>query len=228
MARKRGFEETEPTPEETPQRELKQSKTDAAAQAATEADSEASYVSAAAAVFSESEGTSETGQSSRGDSDSELSSSSEEPSSDESDEEDDYENESDVDAEGERRRSDVQDEVTNLRPGRKPEIRKEHARKDLLEKIRSFLPELEEANEQLEKERAAGTLDERNIEVYDEDGQHIEMNLGLGVLEEKVESQDSDDEDMSDEDDEQRDIMRKLMGAGQSQAGIHIQEVGEG
>ena len=40
------------------------------------------------------------------------------------------------------------------------------------------------ANDELEAERAAGTLGARNIETVD-DQEYIEMNMGLGVLEEK-------------------------------------------
>lgn len=45
---------------------------------------------------------------------------------------------------------------------------------------------MKEANDVLEREREAGTLAERGIEnIKDEEGKYIEMDLGLGVLEER-------------------------------------------
>ncbi|KAI9837251.1 MAG: hypothetical protein M1819_000325 [Sarea resinae] len=78
----------------------------------------------------------------------------------------------------------------------------------LLSRLSSFLPELAAANASLEEDRLAGRLGERNIENVDEEdgGQYIEMNLGLGVLEEKdpnasSSSSDSDTSSDSDSDD---------------------------
>lgn len=161
--RKRGIEEIQESPEEAPQRDLKTQKTDAKAQAAADSNSDSSYVSAAAAVFSENED-SEDSASSHDQSDSELSTSSEEPSSDESESEDE-------DGEDD----DEEDRIINVRPGGKPQIRKEATDSSLLKRLKSFLPEMHEANEELEKERADGTLDKRNIEDCDEGKQHIEM-----------------------------------------------------
>lgn len=53
-----------------------------------------------------------------------------------------------------------------------------------------FLARMESANQELEAERVAGTLANRRIEIDEnqngsEGGQFIEMNLGLGVLEER-------------------------------------------
>ena len=172
--RKRGHDEVEETPQDSPQRDLKQPKTDAAAHAAAESNSDSSYVSAAAAVFSESEGESDTAYSSHEQSDSDLSTSSEEPSSDESDSDEDGEG-SDEEADQD---LDAEEEITNVRPGNKPNIKKEGTDSSLLRRLKSFLPEMHEANEQLDKEREAGTLDKRNIEACDENGQHIEMVSG--------------------------------------------------
>jgi len=55
---------------------------------------------------------------------------------------------------------------------------------DLHQRLSTFLPNLAAANDELEVERAAGRLGERNIETVDDD-EYIEMSLGLGVLEEK-------------------------------------------
>ncbi|KAI8643391.1 hypothetical protein BD408DRAFT_414832 [Parasitella parasitica] len=59
--------------------------------------------------------------------------------------------------------------------------------------VQAFLPQLKTANECLENK----DLSELDIEnVNDEDGQYIEMNLGLGVYgEKKSEQSDSDDQD---------------------------------
>ncbi|KAF8539281.1 hypothetical protein BDD12DRAFT_805509 [Trichophaea hybrida] len=66
---------------------------------------------------------------------------------------------------------------------------------DLLSRLNSFLPQLSTANASLEAEiAAAGNADTKNIEhVSDDEEQYIEMNLGLGVLEEICsEDEDSD------------------------------------
>ena len=99
------------------------------------------------------------------------------------------------------------------------------------------------ANEELELERAEGTLGERDIEnVKEEDEggkEYIEMDLGLGVLEErrngvKEESEESESEvDVGDGDehgDEKEDVMGKLLGS-QSSKGkrkIKIEDLSRG
>ena len=72
----------------------------------------------------------------------------------------------------------------------------------LQQRLDSLLPELASANAQLDDDRVAGVLEQRNIENVNENGEdgrgYIEMNLGLGVLKERGaehsndESQDSD------------------------------------
>ena len=62
------------------------------------------------------------------------------------------------------------------------------AASDLQRRLSTFIPDLAAANDELEVERAAGTLGDRNIEDVDEQS-YIEMNLGLGVLEEKRHSE---------------------------------------
>ena len=53
-------------------------------------------------------------------------------------------------------------------------------------RLDALLPRMREANQELEVERREGKLGERNIEALDEEeGGYVEMNLGLGVLEEK-------------------------------------------
>ncbi|PGH17635.1 hypothetical protein AJ79_00997 [Helicocarpus griseus UAMH5409] len=75
-------------------------------------------------------------------------------------------------------------------PERPPHLKPSIGRLDgstLRDRLTSFLPELQAANEELEKEIAAGNVPRVELD-HDkdaEDGQYIEMNLGLGVLEEK-------------------------------------------
>lgn len=57
----------------------------------------------------------------------------------------------------------------------------------LAKRLDSFIPRLAAANVQLEQEREKGILGDRNIEAIGEEGRYIEMNLGLGVLEQKHE-----------------------------------------
>jgi hypothetical protein len=146
-------------------------KTDAAAM---ESQSDTSYVSAAAAIFSDSgsDASTETARTDIEDSNSDDSSSEEEEESsdDSSSDEEDSDREEEED----------EQEITNVRPGVKPEIRKvPDVGAGLLDRLRSFLPQMEKANEELEKERDAGTLAERSLEVVgDEDGPYIEM-VGL-------------------------------------------------
>ena len=94
---------------------------------------------------------------------------------------------------------------------------------DLSARLQAFLPTIAAANAELEEERRRGELDERDIENVDEDG-YIEMNLGLGVLEEKDEDAilSSSGEAMSDDEAEgddgvgsqqSEDVLRKLMGS---------------
>ncbi|OJK00202.1 hypothetical protein ASPACDRAFT_118227 [Aspergillus aculeatus ATCC 16872] len=78
----------------------------------------------------------------------------------------------------------------------KPNIHRIQQTPDLLSRLSAFLPQMKTANEQLERDIAAGRakdirLDDAMDEDEDEgereeDGKrYIEMNLGLGVLEEK-------------------------------------------
>lgn len=71
---------------------------------------------------------------------------------------------------------------------------------DILSRVQAFLPQLQKANEELETADPK-SLDIENVE--EEDGQYIEMNLGLGVYEEKKpgQSDSEDEEDDSDDDD---------------------------
>ena len=60
----------------------------------------------------------------------------------------------------------------------------------LKSRLDKLLPEMREANEELEVERREGRLGERDIEVLGEGSKgYVEMELGLGVLEEKKEGE---------------------------------------
>lgn len=109
----------------------------------------------------------------------------------------------------------------------------------LLQRLKTFLPALEAANQELEKEKKDGTIERRNIERVEEgEGSYIELDLGLGVLEEKNDDittgkQDSDSEsDGLDEDcgagKKDLDVISKLMGHKKDeQKSAQIEEVGE-
>lgn len=106
---------------------------------------------------------------------------------------------------------------------------------DLGARLKRFLPQLAAANQELEAYRAAGMLKERNLEVVDEEAgkEYIEMDLGLGVLEEtSSNSRDSgsrgyydDSTDTTALETEEKDILGKLMGRTKRKDGIGIQEV---
>lgn len=104
--------------------------------------------------------------------------------------------------------------------------------------MKSFLPQLAEANSKLESE---GAKKEFSMEDVKDDEPHIEMNLGLGVLKEKSgkegeESSDSEDEEEEEEGEgevsperkrKEKDVMGKLMGGREKQAAAGgIEEVG--
>ncbi|KAI8388657.1 uncharacterized protein BYT42DRAFT_611675 [Radiomyces spectabilis] len=68
---------------------------------------------------------------------------------------------------------------------------KVEAPSDLLSRIQAFLPQLESANKELENTDPSNL----DIENVNEEDQYIEMNLGLGVYEEKRDDNDSDSDD---------------------------------
>ncbi|KAL4888732.1 hypothetical protein BDV59DRAFT_205851 [Aspergillus ambiguus] len=77
--------------------------------------------------------------------------------------------------------------LPHLPARQKPRIHHVERDADLLSRISAFLPKMRSANDELQREIDAGRAkDVRLDEVDDQDeGQYIEMNLGLGVLEEK-------------------------------------------
>lgn len=69
----------------------------------------------------------------------------------------------------------------------------------LAAKLNAFLPRMAAANAELESVKERGLLQERNIEQVDEGERYIEMDLGLGVLEEKQDGASSGSENDGDE-----------------------------
>ncbi|KAF2025137.1 hypothetical protein EK21DRAFT_77077 [Setomelanomma holmii] len=170
------------------------------------------------------------------DSDSALSESSEEPSS-ESSSEDEHEDEEDAAASDmELEEQQGKDGVVNLRFGKKPTMKldKDELGPDIRTFLKDFLPQLKAANDELEAQRKAGTLDNKMIDKAEDhtSEQYIEMDLGLGVLEEKDPS--ADDDSVSDSDEtmdgtqREKDVLGKLMGRATAKDTVVIQEVGEG
>lgn len=105
----------------------------------------------------------------------------------------------------------------------------------LEDRLKSFLPQMAAANSKLEE----GGENEYSMEAVKDDEPHIEMDLGLGVLEETngKEGEDgdhsSDDEEEADGDEagsperkrKEKDVMGKLMGKKENQT-AGIEEVG--
>lgn len=107
-------------------------------------------------------------------------------------------------------------EITKLRAGNMPTFSFDHFKESPVASILpEFLAQMEAANKELEIERAAGTLDARRLEIDDtkdgsESGQYIEMNLRLGVLEEK--NGDASSSESESNEGEDQGVMQKLMG----------------
>ncbi|OCL14298.1 hypothetical protein AOQ84DRAFT_221940 [Glonium stellatum] len=102
---------------------------------------------------------------------------------------------------------------------------------DLGARLKRFLPQLAASNRELEAFRAAGMLKERELEILGEEvgEEYIEMDLGLGVLEEKnSNTQDDGGEDYDNDDaprSEEGDILGKLMGRTTRKDNVGIQEL---
>jgi hypothetical protein len=111
------------------------------------------------------------------------------------------------------------DNITTLRlNNERPNISLELVRNsNVASKLPGFLAQMRAANQQLEEEKSAGTLANRRIELNESDsaaegGQHIEMNLGLGVLEERSYSTSTTTESNFSNDEGDLDVMEKLLG----------------
>ena len=128
------------------------------------------------------------------------------------------------------------DNIATVKPGSKPNFsaRVTSGAPSLEDRLKSFLPQLAEANNKLQKDGANAF----SMEDVKEDEPHIEMNLGLGVLKELnrkdgEEAADSSEDEDEDEDPSasperkrrEKDIMGKLMGGRENQT-AGIEEVG--
>jgi hypothetical protein len=127
-----------------------------------------------------------------------------------------------------------EEQIATLKPGVKPDF--SSARKiasgapSLEDRLKAFLPQLAEANSKLQK----GGEGEHSMEVVGEDEPHIEMDLGLGVLEETKgdgESEGESDDEGEDGEGEgerkrkEKDVMAELMGKKENVT-AGIEEVG--
>jgi hypothetical protein len=87
---------------------------------------------------------------------------------------------------------------------------------------------MQAANQRLEEERVEGRLADRDIENVGEDqDRYIEMDLGLGVLEEKGKENlaievKAEGEDEESSQGEERDVLGRLMGKRREKPGIQI------
>ncbi|KAF2825811.1 hypothetical protein CC86DRAFT_394660 [Ophiobolus disseminans] len=165
-------------------------------------------------------------------SDSDLSESSEDPSSESSSEDEDDEVDATSDDNPEDRLAEHtgRNGITNLRAGQgtKPTMKFDETElgPDIRTFLKDFLPQLKASNEELERQRVAGTLKGREIDATEggEGEAYIEMDLGLGVLEEKDGEESGSDEEMEDGQKE-KDVLGKLMGGRDTKEGAVIQEV---
>lgn len=148
-------------------------------------------------------------------------------SSETSSDEDDPDSTSDNDEKG----------IATLKPGQKPDFtaRVAAGAPSLEDRLKAFLPQLKEANSQLAKDGAEA----KSMEDVGEDEPHIEMSLGLGLLEEKNGGEGDGDSDEEEEEDgegegrengeekkrKEKDVMGRLMGGRENQ-GKGIEEVG--
>ncbi|CDM34147.1 hypothetical protein DTO013E5_727 [Penicillium roqueforti] len=82
----------------------------------------------------------------------------------------------------------------------KPRIHRIRGDSGLLSRLNAFLPKMKDANENLQKQIEAGEAGDLVLDNADENAeQYIEMDLGLGVLEEKRDGDSSSDEESDDE-----------------------------
>lgn len=129
--------------------------------------------------------------------------------------------------------TETNEDVVTIGGPAKPAIRKPKTDAfDLKSRLAAFLPQLAAANSELERLRAAGQFEGMSMEdVNEEEGGYIEMDLGLGVLEEKKEGEESDEEEedadaeMMDEEgrkQKEKDVLGRMMGfkGGRQAAGI--------
>ncbi|KAJ5578164.1 uncharacterized protein N7459_007128 [Penicillium hispanicum] len=138
--------------------------------------------------------------------------------------------------------------IPNVSARQKPRIQRIEGGSDLMARLSAFLPKMKDANESLEKEIAAGRGQDVMLDSVNEaDGKdYIEMNLGLGVLEEKRGDNDDTSSDESENEspgatpstardankkpkaEEDSNVLGKLMGENESATDKpSIEEIGE-
>ena len=125
------------------------------------------------------------------------------------------------------------DDIATVKPGSKPNFsaRVASGAPSLEDRLKSFLPQLAEANNKLQQNGFS-------MEDVKEDEPHIEMNLGLGVLKELNGKDGEEGADSSEDEEEEgdatasperkrreKDIMGKLMGGRKNEA-AGIEEIG--
>lgn len=169
-------------------------------------------------------------------SDTELSSSSEEPSDESS---------SDDDASDDGNNTEVEDTankeptitpptptVENLRVNRgtKPVMRLDNddLGPDIRSFLKDFLPQLKAANDELERQKKAGTLRHLDAQPEEEGAPYIEMDLGLGVLEAKEPGATDHDGSASEEENGDMDVLGKLLGRTKTREDVGIEVVKDG
>lgn len=174
----RSDEDIQPTMTSIPTRSAKRKQADSQT---AETNSETSRTSKNDAIFSDNDSLSQATNQTDVDSDSDLSTSSEDPSSESDDDDDgsDSDNESDT---TDRALTQDSEAITDLRPGTKPNMKLGALKGGLLQRLKTFIPELAAANQELDKERLNGTIERRNIERVDEgDGPFIELVSGQDI-----------------------------------------------
>ncbi|OJZ88316.1 hypothetical protein ASPFODRAFT_43970 [Aspergillus luchuensis CBS 106.47] len=118
-----------------------------------------------------------------------------------SDSDDDEEDEEEV---NQKETTRTPDDMPRIPAIPKPRIGRINKNPDLLSRLSAFLPQMKTANEKLEQEIAAGRAKDVRLEIDGDDDdddedddmegkRYIEMNLGLGVLEEKRPGDDEED-----------------------------------
>ncbi|KAH0350792.1 hypothetical protein KCU83_g4670, partial [Aureobasidium melanogenum] len=139
--------------------------------------------------------------------------------------------------------------IPTIRPKKQKPNFTRPATSDLQSRLQAFLPQMAAANAELEKLAKEGGLEGKRLEDVGEGDEYVEMELGLGVMEQKKEGEESSDDSSaessedsgedSSEDDEvddnekqkekeqkEKDILGRLMGHKQGrEKAAGIQEV---
>ena len=109
------------------------------------------------------------------------------------------ESEGDEDSDSSEMEDDSDNEVVTVRGTKRPAIGSSNVltqARSLQSRLAAFIPKLQQANCELDDEGG-----DPNMENVDEEDQHIEMNLGLGVLEEQRDDDDSEEDEEEEEED---------------------------